>query len=135
MIKSILISTLLMFSQLLLAQQNVFFQEKSESDIKIIGQRHTVPDEYKTYFVDFSNLKLYLDNAPLGYKNPNKLRVVIPTPTGKRTYAIANIPVLSAEIQSTRTDIKTFTGYNEQNHGNHHYHFFGLSFGKRFGKI
>ena len=113
--KELLFSTILLVSIFAYSQKSnetEYWKNTSEKSITSVGERKITPDKFTIINVDFNKLKKELDKAPLGYNSKERFDFLLPTPIGNQNYKIVETPVLSEEIQKTRPDIKTFTGFN-----------------------
>ena len=85
--KTVILSAILISSLTFKAQSNlVFWQPINETKISVTGKRDIVPNTYKTFHLDMTNLRALLATAPSDkmvlVKNSSVI-VELPMPNGK----------------------------------------------------
>lgn len=111
----------LIFSLLLLAlvgavnAQNIW-SDIAENDIPQVGERHIVPQNYRTIRLDQTVLQPLLHSAPERFtpaaSKSNELPVLsIPMPDGKSVrFRLTESPVMAADLQAQFPEIRCYTG-------------------------
>jgi len=107
---------------LILAIQVGFAQTSSESlwnnvdeaQIVTVGERHIVPQLYRTIKLDFNGMKNFLSEAPLEFSDETRSKLVVlylPMPDGsQQRFSIVESPIMAPELASKYPEIRTYIG-------------------------
>ncbi len=112
--KTVILSAILISSLTFKAQSNlVFWQPINETKISVTGKRDIVPNTYKTFHLDMTNLKALLATAPSDkmvlVKNSSVI-VELPMPNGKiEHFSVVESPVMDEALQASYQHIKTYS--------------------------
>ena len=112
--KTVILSAILVSSLTFKAQSNmVFWQPINETKISVNGKRDIVPNTYKTFHLDMTNLKTLLATAPsdkmVSVKNSSVI-VELPMPNGKiEHFSVVESPVMDEALQASYQNIKTYS--------------------------
>ena len=98
-----------------LAKSQDYFQSMEEGLIsqKIKDQRQIIPQKYQLYRLDINGIEQHLSELNThkrNRKNPKKLTLVLPDPTGKPvTFEIFETQLIESELAARYPNIKTYT--------------------------
>jgi hypothetical protein len=85
-----------------------------EAQIVTIGERHIVPQLYRTIKLDFEEMQNFLLEAPLefSYETRSKLVVLyLPMPDGsQQRFSIVESPIMAPELAAKYPEIRTYMG-------------------------
>jgi hypothetical protein len=107
---------------ILTALQPGFAQTSSESlwnnvdeaQIVTVGERHIVPQLYRTIKLDVNGMKNFLSEAPLEFSDETRSKLVVlylPMPDGSlQRFSIVESPIMAPELASKYPEIKTYMG-------------------------
>ena len=112
--KTVILSAILISSLTFKSQSNlVFWQPINETKISVTGKRDIVPNTYKTFHLDMTNLRALLATAPSDkmvlVKNSSVI-VELPMPNGKiEHFSVVESPVMDEALQASYQHIKTYS--------------------------
>lgn len=113
----LLCSCLFLFTPSLSAQGNFtsdpfqIWTDLPESDIKVIGKRQIIPDNYRTLRADLKDLKSLLATAPLEGSQTSPALLSLPFPDGSfQTFSIVESPIMAPALAVKFPEIKTYIG-------------------------
>ena len=107
---------------LLIAFQFGFAQTSSESlwsnvdeaQIVMLGERHIVPQLYRTIKLDINGMKNFLSEAPLEFSDETRSKLAVlylPMPDGShQRFSIVESPIMAPELSAKYPEIKTYMG-------------------------
>jgi len=110
----LVLTTFLLFFQL--HAQSIAWEETTLSKSNIKGKQYIFPEVFRTYKIDYQNLKNILDTAPLFDLNGNiytsKTSIQTPLPNGDfELFKLVESPVYEDELIEQYPGIKTFLAY------------------------
>lgn len=111
--KIVLLASILAFSSGMFAQRGkVYWNTISESEIQNPGERTIIPEKYKTFHLNGSELKDKLFSAPHETKvnlRSSQVIVELPMPDGTiQKFRVVEAPIMAPELAAQYPDIKTF---------------------------
>jgi len=93
--------------------QNSLWNKTTEDKIRLLNKmdRSSMPRKYELFSLDFSALKLQLQQAPLENVAQSNVIIDFPNPDGKlMSYRIYEAPVMEAGLANRYPDIKSYIG-------------------------
>jgi len=85
-----------------------------EAQIVTVGERHIVPQFYRTVKLDVNGMKNFLLKAPIEFSDETKSKIVIlylPMPDGSmQKFSIVESPIMAPELAAKYPEIKTYLG-------------------------
>ncbi|MBP9581350.1 MAG: hypothetical protein KBE38_04250 [Ignavibacterium sp.] len=112
----ILTFTFLFSVQFLFAQVNSqnLWLDVDQSQIVTTGQRHIIPQEFRTIKLDAAGIQNLLSTAPMEFTNDAKtksLMISLPMPDGSmQRFSVVESPVMAPELAAKYPEIKTYLG-------------------------
>ena len=100
-------------SSFVYAQSNRLWSDVSESAVSPLGERHIIPQKYRTLQLDFEQMRSTLQTAPLEFTPAaNKpLLLLLPLPNGtNEIFAVVESPIMEEGLAKRYPYIKTYRG-------------------------
>lgn len=112
---------LLLFSFLIILQIGIaqtssegLWSNVDEAQIVNVGERHILPQLYRTVKLDINGMKNFLLEAPLEFSDETKSKLVmlyLPMPDGsQQRFSIVESPIMASELAAKYPEIKTYMG-------------------------
>jgi hypothetical protein len=112
----ILLFTLLISFQFGFAQTSSerLWSNVDESQIVTVGERHIVPQLYRTIKLDVTGMRNFLSEAPLEFSDETRSKPItlsLPMPDGSmQKFSIVESPIMEPELAAKYPEIKTYMG-------------------------
>ncbi|MBE0550991.1 MAG: hypothetical protein IH619_01245, partial [Ignavibacterium sp.] len=112
----ILLFTLIVAIQVGFAQTSSesLWNSVDEAQIVTVGERHIVPQLYRTIKLDVNGMKNFLSEAPLEFSDETRSKLVVlylPMPDGsQQRFSIVESPIMAPELASKYPEIRTYMG-------------------------